>query len=46
MRFILGFVCGIVLVVGFSYLHDTRMIKVGPKDPFVNWGTVFAVIPR
>jgi len=46
MRFVLGFVTGVVLIVGVSYLHDTRMVKMGPPDPFVNWATVMAILPR
>ena len=46
MRFLLGVVVGVVLVVGFSYLHDTKVVKVGPPDPFVNWGTVMGILSR
>jgi hypothetical protein len=46
MRFVLGLVTGVVLVIGFSYLHDTRVVNVGPPDPFVNWGTVMSILSR
>jgi len=46
MRFLLGVAVGILLVVGFSYAHDTGRVKVGPKDPFVNWGTVMGILTR
>jgi len=46
VRFLLGVAVGILLVVGFSYAHDTGRVKVGPKDPFVNWGTVMGILSR
>jgi hypothetical protein len=46
IRFLLGVVVGIVLVVGFSFAHDTGRVKVGPPDPFVNWGTVMGILSR
>lgn len=46
MRFVLGFVTGVVLIVGVSYVHDKRMANFGPQDPFVNWATVMAIVPR
>ena len=46
MKFILGVVCGAVLMVGSAYLHDTGRMKVGPARPFVNWDTVFGMLGR
>jgi hypothetical protein len=46
MNFVWGVVVGIALVVGFSYAHDTGRVKVGPPDPFVNWGTVMSILSR
>jgi hypothetical protein len=46
MRFLSGVAVGIILVVGFSYLHDTGRVKMGPPDPFVNWGTVMGILAR
>ena len=46
MKFILGVVCGAVLMVGSAYLHDTGRMKVGPARPFVNWDTVVGMLGR
>jgi hypothetical protein len=46
MRFIFGVVVGAVLMLGSAYLHDTGVVKAGPKQPFVNWDTVFALAGR
>jgi len=44
MRFILGVVCGAVLILGLAYLHDTGVVKAGPAQPFVNWDTVVGML--
>ena len=46
MRFILGVIVGAALLLGSAYLHDTGRLKVGPKEAFVNWDTVIALLPR
>jgi hypothetical protein len=46
MRFIFGVIVGAGLMLGSAYLHDTGRLKVGPKEHFVNWDTVFGLLPR
>ena len=49
MRFIQGIIVGVVLLVGFAYLHDTGVIKFSEDKapaPFVNWDTVLGSIGR
>ncbi len=46
MRFLFGVVVGAVVLLGSAYLHDTGVVKAGPKQPFVNWDTVFALARR
>ncbi len=46
MRFILGVIIGAALILGSAYLHDTGVVKVGPPQAFVNWHTVFSMLPR
>ena len=44
MRFILGVICGAVLMLGSAYVHDKGMVKAGPAQPFVNWDTVIGML--
>jgi hypothetical protein len=44
MRFILGVVCGAVLMLNSAYLHDTGVVRAGPAQPFVNWDTVIGMV--
>lgn len=46
MRFIQGMIVGAALMLGSAYLHDTGVIKAGPKEAFVNWDTVVGMLPR
>ena len=46
MRFILGIIVGAALLLGAAYLHDTGVIKAGPKEAFVNWDTVIGMLGR
>ena len=46
MRFILGIFVGAALMLGSAYLHDTGRLKVGPRQPFVNWDTVIGMLGR
>ena len=46
MRFIFGVFVGAALMLGSAYLHDTGVIRAGPPQPFVNWGTVIGAIGR
>ena len=46
MKFILGVFCGAALMLGSAYLHDTGVIKAGPKEAFVNWDTVVGMLGR
>ncbi len=46
MRFILGVFVGAALMLGSAYLHDTGRLKVGPRQPFVNWATVVGLLGR
>ena len=46
MRFLFGVIVGAGLMLGSAYLHDTGRWKVGPKEPFVNWGTVVSLLPH
>jgi len=46
MKFILGVVVGAGLTLGSAYLHDTGRVKVGPPQPFVNWGTLMQAFAR
>jgi hypothetical protein len=46
MKFILGVFVGAALMVGSAYLHDTGMVRAGPKQPFVNWDTVIGMWGR
>lgn len=46
MRSILGVFVGAALMVGSAYLHDTGMVRAGPKQPFVNWDTVIKMWGR
>ncbi|HEY1310299.1 MAG TPA: hypothetical protein VGF02_05055 [Pseudolabrys sp.] len=46
MRFLFGVAVGAALMLGSAYLHDTGVVKAGPKQPFVNWDTVFALTGR
>jgi len=46
MKFIYGVFCGAFLMLGSAYLHDTGRIKAGPPQPFVNWDTVFGMLPH
>lgn len=44
MRFIFGVFVGAALMVGSAYIHDTGMVRAGPKQPFVNWDTVIGML--
>lgn len=44
MRFILGVVCGAVLILGSAYLHDTGVVRAGPAKPLVNRDTVIGML--
>jgi hypothetical protein len=46
MKFILGIFVGAALMLGSAYLHDTRMVRVGPAQPFVNWDIVVGMLGR
>ena len=46
MRFILGVIVGMVLMLGSAYVHDSGMVRAGPAQPFVNWDTVIGMIAR
>lgn len=46
MKFILGVFVGAALMVGSAYLHDRGVVRVGPKQPFVNWDTVIGMWRR
>ena len=46
MRFILGVFVGGALMLGSAYLHDTGRLKVGPRQPFVNWDAVIGMLRR
>jgi hypothetical protein len=46
MRFILGVVVGAALVLASAFLHDTGVVRAGPKQPFVNWDTVAGMMRR
>ena len=46
MRFILGIIVGAALLLGAAYLHDTGVIKAGPKEAFVNWDSVIGMLGR
>jgi hypothetical protein len=38
MRFILGFIIGVVLTIGGAYVHDS--LEAGATKPLVNWTNV------
>ena len=46
MRFVVGMIVGAGLMLGSAYLHDTGTLRVGPKQAFVNWDTVFGMMGR
>ena len=46
VRFILGVFVGAALMLGSAYLHDTGRLKVGPRQPFVNWDAVTGLLRR
>ncbi len=46
MRFILGIIVGVVLLLGTAYLHDTRIAKPGGANQFVNWDMVIGLIGK
>lgn len=46
MRFILGMIVGIVLMLGAAYVHDRGIVKVGPAQAFVNWDTVMGMMGK
>ena len=46
MKFILGVFVGAGLMVASAYVHDTGMVRAGPKQPFVNWDTVIGMLGR
>jgi hypothetical protein len=41
-----GVFVGAALMLGSAYLHDTGMVRAGPKQPFVNWDTVIGMWGR
>jgi hypothetical protein len=46
MRFIFGVFVGAALMLGSAYLHDTGVVRAGPKQPFVNWDIVIGMLGR
>ncbi len=46
MRFIFGIFVGAALMLGSAYLHDIEVLRAGPKQAFVNWGTVIGTLRR
>jgi hypothetical protein len=38
MRFIYGFIVGVLLVIGGAYIHDN--LEPGSANPLVNWSNV------
>jgi hypothetical protein len=46
MKFIFGVIVGAGLLLGAAYLHDTGVVRYGPKDSFVNWDVVFELLQR
>jgi hypothetical protein len=46
MKFILGVFVGAALMLGSAYVHDTGIIKAGPKQPFVNGDAVIGMLGR
>jgi hypothetical protein len=46
MKFILGIFVGAGLMVASAYVHDIGMVRMGPKQPFVNWDTVIGMLGR
>lgn len=38
MRTFLAFIIGVVLTIGFAFIHDT--VITPPAKPFVNWDAV------
>ncbi|HUL90002.1 MAG TPA: hypothetical protein VLU23_17715 [Pseudolabrys sp.] len=46
MKFILGVFVGAALMVSSAYLHDTGVVRAGPKQPLVNWDTVIGMWRR
>jgi hypothetical protein len=46
MKFLLGVIVGAGLMLGSAYLHDTRMVRAGPQQPFVNWDVVVGMLGR
>jgi hypothetical protein len=46
VRFILGVFVGAALMLGSAYLHDTKRVRFGPPQPFVNWDTVVGMLGR
>jgi hypothetical protein len=46
MKFILGVFVGAALILGSAYVHDTGVVRAGPKQPFVNWDTVIGMLGR
>jgi hypothetical protein len=46
MRFILGVFVGAALMLSSAYVHDTGVVRAGPKQPFVNWDTVVSLWGR
>ena len=46
IRFVLGVFVGAALMLGSAFLHDTGMVRAGPAQPFVNWGTLIGMLGK
>jgi hypothetical protein len=46
MRFIFGVFVGAALMLGSAFLHDKGVLRMGPKQPFVNWDIVMGMMAR
>jgi hypothetical protein len=46
VKFILGVFVGAALMLGSAYLHDTKRVRFGPPQPFVNWDAVIGMLGR
>lgn len=46
MRFIVGMVVGMGLMLGSAYLHDIGVLRAGPTQAFVNWDIVIGMLGR
>ncbi|HZT25445.1 MAG TPA: hypothetical protein VFA57_07050 [Pseudolabrys sp.] len=46
MKFVLGMLCGAVLMLGSAYVHDRGMVNAAPSQPLVNWDTLIGMLGR